>query len=218
MSQTTVETMDILEKAKNTLDAPLEDLLRDYWWIAVPAGLILLLLLYAILERTGRLIFGRRKTASNQGDRLRENLADYPPPTGSPGPRRLLIEGWPARIRLVVIAPVGKENPIAVSDVAPILDQMFRGLGEVLKNDQPLIRIWPPQLSSQGFAPTFHRLVHKPEPEGQPSHWVLVAGQTPSRPRPLLLGLALWADEANTLGRLTLEPGQWLGVLSVRSQ
>ncbi len=209
--------MDIFEKTKGIFDAPLEDLLRDYWWIAVPAGLILLLLLYAILERTGRLIFGRRKT-SNQGDRLRENLADYPPPTGSPGPRRLLIEGWPARVRLIVVAPVGKENPITVSEVAPILEQMFRGLGHVLKYDQPLIRIWPPQLSSQGFAPTFHRLVHKPEPEGQPSHWVLAAGQTTSRPRPLLLGLVLWADEPNTLGRLTLEPGQWLGVLSVRRQ
>jgi hypothetical protein len=35
--------------------------------------------------------------------------------------------------------------------------------------------------------------------------------------QPILLGLGLWADEPNTLGRLNLEPQQWLDVLRLRA-
>jgi hypothetical protein len=40
--------------------------------------------------------------------RLDEDLANFVPPPGLPGPRRLFIEGVPARLRLVVVAPLGK--------------------------------------------------------------------------------------------------------------
>src|SRR5262249_38571711 len=207
--------MDGLEKA---FDRPLVELLKEYWWAVAIAGVLLLLLVWAVLERLGKL-FRRRGSSSQDAERrLEENLGEYPPPPGAPGSRRLLIQGWPARVRLVVVAPMGKESPVDVSQVESLLDQMFRGLGEVLGRDRPRIRIWPPQLSGHGFAPTFHRVTHKPEPDGRPSRWVLIAGQTPSRPRPLLLGLALLADEPNTLGRLSLNSTEWLNVLSVRTE
>ncbi|HMC66757.1 MAG TPA: hypothetical protein VKI65_17610 [Gemmataceae bacterium] len=204
------------EQFDQLFDRPVLELLRNYWWAAAIVGVLFLLLLWAVVERIARLFRRRRNVPRDEERRLEENLGEYPPPPGPPGSRRLLVEGWPARVRLVVIAPVGKESRVEVSQVESALDQIFRGLGEIVRRDHPRIRLWPPQLSSHGFAPTFHRLTHKPEPGGEPSRWVLIAGQTPSRPRPLLLGLALWADEANTLGQLTLEPAQWTNVLTTK--
>jgi hypothetical protein len=58
--------------------------------------------------------------------------------------------------------------------------------------------------------------MHKPEADGIASRWILVAGRTQLGRQPLLVGLALWADEPNLIGRLTLEPYQWLDVLRLR--
>ena len=35
--------------------------------------------------------------------------------------------------------------------------------------------------------------------------------------QPVLLGLGLWAERPNDVGRLTLEPHQWLDVLRLRT-
>ena len=47
-----------------------------------------------------------------------------------------------------------------------MLEEILRGLGEVSIDDKPRVRVWPPQLSTSGFAPTFFRLTKKPDPEG----------------------------------------------------
>lgn len=205
---------------------PLVDLLppgeaRDFlsgpggWVVLGAAALVVLLALGAVLGRLARLLLGRRSAPPPDPDRaLEEDLAEYPLP-GPLGPRRLTVEGVPVRVRLVVVAPMGRENYIDSNALELLLDQVVHGLADVLRYDRPRIRLWPPQLSSQGFALKFHRLTRRPEPDGRPSHWVLLAGQTPARPRPLLLGLAVWANEANYIGRLTLEPVRWADLLRV---
>jgi hypothetical protein len=91
------------------------------------------------------------------------------------------------------------------------------GLGAIAANDKPRIRVWPAQLSQPGFTAAFHRCAQKTEAEGEPSRWVLAAGKAMLGKQPVLLGLGLWAGEANTVGRLTLEPRQWLDVLRLRT-
>jgi hypothetical protein len=104
---------------------------------------------------------------------------------------------------------------VDLNAVEALLDQVIHGVGDVCLYDRPRVRVWPPQLSSPGFTAKFHRLTHRPEAEGKPSHWILIAGQTPARPRPLLVGMAVYASEANLIGRLTLEPVQWTTQLRV---
>lgn len=94
---------------------------------------------------------------------------------------------------------------------------MVRGLGAVIAEDRPRVRVWPAPLSNRGFAPTFHRLVARPEADGQLSHWALAAGPLKAGRWPLLLGLALYTDVPTALGRLTLEPHQWRDTLRVQS-
>src|SRR5437870_3255983 len=66
------------------------------------AGLAILLVFFLF----GRRLFAGKKTVDSEAG-LKEKLGDYPPPPGLPGARRLTVEGEPARLRLVVAAPVG---------------------------------------------------------------------------------------------------------------
>ena len=179
--------------------------------LAGGAVLIGLLVLILLLGRRP----GRKPVDPEAG--LREHLADYPPAPGEPGPRRLLVQELPARVRLVVVAAAGKESAINPSEVEAFLDQVVRGLGDSARQDKPRVRVWPPQLSKAGFAPTFHRLVRRPEADGTPSHWVLVAGEARLGKWPVLLGLALWTDQSTTLGKVTVPPGRWGDAIRVGS-
>jgi hypothetical protein len=188
-----------------------------------PIGVLVLVLLgalvvYLLARATGGMwlsLFGR--APKEQDSPFKERLADYPPAPGTPGPQRLHIEGTPVRVRLVVVCPVGKEKSITQEEVEGLLDEVVRGLGAVVRHDKPRVRIWPPQPSKEGFAPTFHRNTEKPEPEGRPSRWVLAAGPASAGKRTVLVGLALLADRPNMQGRLTLEPPRWAELFVVKA-
>jgi hypothetical protein len=191
---------------------------QDYWWLFFGAACLIVLLLVLTLWRTMlRALFGRRVVPVLKDFGPREKLDDYPLPAEPWGPRRLTVEGVPVRLRLVVVAPVGKKASVNENTIADTLDQVLWGLGAIAQRDQPRVRIWPPQLSQHGFTAAFYRSVQRPEPEGQPSRWVLVAGVTPPRPQALLVGMALWADNPTLIGRRNLEPRQWADLLRIQS-
>lgn len=160
----------------------------------------------------------RGRPRQTEGDRgLDEDLGQYPPPPGQSGKKRLLFDGRPVRLRLVVLAPAGRRALPENGAVEALLEHIVRGLGEVARLDKPRVRLWAPQLSSQGFAPTFFRHTRRPEPSGKPSRWLLAAGPARAGAQPVLLGLALLADEAEASEPLILEPTQWSEVLRVES-
>jgi hypothetical protein len=174
---------------------------------SVIGGALLLLLLLILWMRRGR----RPPVDPEAG--LIENLGDYPP--AGPGPQRLYLHGQPLRLRLVVLAPLGKRPLPADGAVEPLLDQMLRGLGDIVRQDRPRIRVWPSQLSQQGFAPTFVRLSRRPEQSDKPSPWVLAAGPVRAGGHQFLLGLALCADAPTDLGNLSLQADQWREVFRI---
>src|SRR5262245_29152936 len=184
--------------------AQFENLAQEKWiWYA--AGGIAALIVIVVLFKN----LGRRRRHDPEG-RLSEDLSEYPSPPAGKGMRRLTINGMPVRVRLVVVAPTGKQHQsITPEDVPDLLDDLCRGISTVLRADKPRIRIWPPQLSLAGFAPTFHRLIKAPSGKGNKSAWVLVAGPTRASGKPILLGMALLAEEPTRLGQVTLEGADW---------
>src|SRR5205809_621715 len=75
------------------------------------------------------LLFRGKKKPHDPEQGLIENLAVYPAPPKA-GRRRLLLQGNPVRLRLVVIAPVGKRTFAAAGQVEPVLDDVVPGLGD----------------------------------------------------------------------------------------
>lgn len=216
-----------MEEIKKNLDRVTEWLPPDVrnfldgggWWLVLGVvGLLALLAVWSLLRRLWRALFGRRQAREKDWDReYAEDLSACPLPPRGPGERRLTIYNLPVRLRLVVVAPAGTDADVDATAVERLLDRVVPGLGDVARNDRPRIRVWPPQLSHTGFSAAFHRRTHKSEAEDDPSRWVLVAGRVNLGRQAVLLGLGLWANELNTLGRKSLEPHQWLDVLRVKS-
>jgi hypothetical protein len=175
---------------------------------SVVGGVALLLLVPLVLW-----LRRRRRPPIDAEETLIENLGDYPP--AGPGPQRLLLYDEPMRLRLVVLAPVGKRALPTDGAVEPLLDRVLRGLGDIARQDRPRIRVWPAQLSQQGFAPKFFRLTHRPEQANNPSPWVLVAGPVRRGGQSFLLALALCAQEPTDHSNVALQADQWSMVFRV---
>jgi hypothetical protein len=171
----------------------------------VAGGLGALLVLFL----AWRLLRRRRSEYRDLEAGLREDLDEYPP--APPGAARLLVNGVPGRLRLVVVAPTGKlSDPITLDDVPELLDRVHKGLGSLVDVDKPRVKVWPAPLSSSGFGPTFHRVVR-----ASGKQWVKLAGPARTGRRPVLLGLAVWTDNASGLGDVVVEPTEWGELLHV---
>jgi len=185
------------------------------WWGLLCFGAFIVLLLFWAFASKFMGLFQRRPKKPVEKN-LVENLSEYPRLPPSTGDRRLLVEGVPVRLRLVVAAPAGVATKINSEAIVKLLDSVLPGLGDIAAHDRPRINIWPAQLSYEGFAHTFHRNTVPPEGEDQPSPWVTLAGQAMIGKHQVLLGLALQAIKPNTIGRKTLKAHEWSSVLRVR--
>jgi hypothetical protein len=188
-------------------------------WVqgAIALGIVLVgvLLLLAVLAALIRVVFGR-KTPVPKPPNLEEDLSTYPPLQTSGGDRRLTVEGVPVRLRLVVLAPAGKQSTVEPEKVEEILERILPGLGGICRYDKPRVRIWPIQLSYEGFTKHFHRNTLVTQEEGGLTPWVVVAGRAKLGRNQVMVGLGLQALKPTTVGRLTLEAHEWESKLRVR--
>lgn len=178
--------------------------------IGVVAALVLLGLFNSALKRWRR---GRDQLSDQE---LLEDMAMYPPapPLGA-AERPLVLYGLPVRVRLIVLGPLGKEgSKLEENDIGPILERMVPGLKGRLQADLPRVRLWPRQLSHNGFVSAFRRNTQLPKDAERAQRWVLVIGKVVRNGKPIAVGLALQSSEANTLGPVTLQHAhQWMEVL-----
>jgi hypothetical protein len=210
---------DALRPAIDLLPAGLRGFLdAGGWWVVAGGAVLALLLLIAAMTRRGlrRLKQGRPRLEDADRD-YREDLTALVPAHLPPAKRRLTLYHLPVRLRLVVVAPAGTEQTVDSATVGQLLDRAVPGLEAIALDDQARIRIWPPQLSQQGFAHTFQRRVPLPGAEGEPSRWALVGGPVQLGRQTILLGLALFTRQPTTLRQVTLEPHQWLDALRIKA-
>ncbi|QVL30541.1 hypothetical protein KIH39_16990 [Telmatocola sphagniphila] len=159
--------------------------------------------------------FGGPRTPPDLESGLRENLKEFPPPPAA-GQRTLIFNGLETRIRLIVVAPQGKQKQtITAQDVPNLMGDLLRGLQSVVKSDKPRIKVWPTQLSIDGFAPTFHRLVASPDADKAKSKWIRIAGPVKIGGINYLVGMALWSAEATKIGKVIMQPTSWGSDLSI---
>jgi hypothetical protein len=194
-------------------------------WVkpALGAGLAVLVVLLLLLL-VWRLFGGRsrrpdQETPETDESGLIEDLASFPPPPPRPeGSLHLSVRGVPVRVRLVVLAPLGRGAVIQPDHAVDFLDQVVNGLSTLTRQDQARVRLWPAQLSGHGFHPMFLRLARRTEALHEPSPWVLVAGQARIGARHVLVGLALQARNPVILEGLNPEPDDWYTLLRVEQR
>ena len=214
--------MDIFSPPEALLKAvPKEvgDILKGGGWIGVLAviGLLLLLVLWMIFRK---MFSGGESNKKKKDASLFLPLVSLPAPQTQKAERRIrkvFVEGAMGRLRLVVMAPAGRAIEIEEDEVYGMLEKVLPGLGRVAAEEQPVIRIWPLQLSYEGFANTFHSNAPLPpgEEEGY-SHWILVAGRALVGKNQVMLGLAFQTLKPNTIARMRLDNQDWVNVLRIK--
>jgi hypothetical protein len=212
-------TKRLPESAQNLLD-------KGGWWVIFGALAVIILLwlrwllrrLVGALSRPGRRRKKKRRT-KRVAINLKEDLRRLGEAYTEEGPRRLTVKGVPVRLRLVVLSR-GSRNvgEIHQGMADRVLDWIKSGLADVTAVDYPRVRVWPPFYSADGFANAFAANVPIPEAQGHPSRWVLVSGQVKMGLETIQVGLALYADEDNTLRNLNVKGERWLDVLGVKEE
>ena len=215
--------MDIFKKAPDWLmnlapNAAKEYLQGTYWYIVLGvAGLVALLIVYFLFRTIKGILGGGSGKVKKTDTKLEEHLDEYPKPKRSTGDRQLLIERVPCRLRLVAIAPAGKANEIDEDEIANMLDRVVSGLSQIFETDKPRVRVWPIQVSYEGFAKHFHRNTIIPEEDGEPTPWVIVAGRCKLGKQQIMLGIAALAAKPTTVGRRTYDSHEWASAVRVRN-
>ena len=193
------------------------------WWGVLGVGVILALLwLRWLVRKLGGAVSRPRKKKKKPRTKsvtvkLKESLRQIGEAYTEEGPKRLTVRGLPARLRLVVLSSgTRKTGGLSEEMVDRVLDWIKPGLAEATASDYPRVRLWPPFYSFDGFATALAANITIPEPKGEKSHWVVVAGQVKMGLAVIHVGLALYADDPNTLRNLKVPGEQWLSVLGVK--
>jgi hypothetical protein len=167
---------------------------------------------------TWRLLRRRTKNRPRLAPDLKIDVAalgENGPPPGRPV---LEFYNLPVRLAAVVLAPVGLERELPPDDqLAPYFDSIAPGLDQVVRRHKPLVRRWPNQVSTRGFANLFFGNARLPGTFGKGTPWSSVAGVFRLADQPVMAGLVLCALRPNSLGQTIIaSEHQWLGCLRVR--
>jgi hypothetical protein len=172
-----------------------------------------------ILAVAWKILTSRRRAPPPRVPDLAIDLASLPaegPPATGP-----VLEHYnlPVRLAVVVLAPTGRSGELPpIAELARLIDHIVPGLAQVAEAHRPLIRRWPSQLSSEGFAHTFFSQVRLPGDGGKGTPWCAVAGKFKVQRRWLMAGLVMRAESDNNFSQsIVHQEHQWLAILRVKS-
>ena len=205
------------------MDAPLPNRILDVLdpgsgdplTLVVYVGLALVVLLLIVWKIVG----GRRRPPQPETPNLDVDLAAM----GEQGPAGLTpvleLNNVPVRLAAVVLTPAGRVRELPpMNRRDELLEVILPGLKEVVAAHRPLMLRWPAQFSASGFAHTFARHVRLPGDGGRGTPWSSVAGVFKIEGQPLMAGLVLRSESANSLGQQIVDSeDKWLGCLRVKS-
>jgi hypothetical protein len=183
-------------------------------WIYLILGGLAVLVALAVLRRILR---RRRIKELPLPPELRielDTLVSEGPPAEPP-----LLEFYnlPVRLAGVVLAPVGRLRELPPPEELPALyESVLPGLALVAERHRPLVRCWPNQVSTRGFASRFFSNIRLPD-GGKGTPWSAVAGLFKHGGTPIMIGVVLRTASANSLGQVVINAEhEWLGCLRVK--
>jgi hypothetical protein len=234
---------DVLRNVKNYADSHLEDIneelapvtkylpqpVNDFlrgggWWLVFGViGIIALLWLRSIVRRIRGAVAAAVPTRKKKPRtkvipiNLKVRLAKIGEAVSEEGPTQIVVHGVPARLRLVVLS-VGSRNAGALTEEMAdrVLDWIKPGLAAVMLEDYPAVHVWPPFLSTSGFASAVNANVVFPKPSGTPTRWAVVVGQVRMGKAVVNVALGLRTEEPTSMRIIKVSGNQWLSVLKTR--
>jgi len=144
-----------------------------------------------------------------------KGLLDQGPPPAGPV---LHFYNVPVRLAALVLAPAGRARQLPpVNQLDAVADALVPGLSQVIAAHRPVVRRWPAQISSRGFALAFFNRAKLPGEGGKGTPWCAAAGPFKLGKTPIMAGLVMRAAAPASLGHVIIEQeAQWLDVLRVK--
>jgi hypothetical protein len=144
-----------------------------------------------------------------------QSLGDHGPPAGPP---TLELYNIPVRLAALIMAPVGRVRRLPPPDeLSSLLEALLPGLGQIERLHRPLLRDWPAQVSTRGFAHVFFSNARLPGDGGKGTPWSSAAGTFKYEGQPFMAALILRAAAPNSLGQIAIYADhQWLDCLRVK--
>ncbi len=190
------------------------------WWLFIGVNMVLACFWgRTAFVRAQRLLEHSRRAGGSRSVRAAASESLPAPGEVVPsmfGPAPFLVKGLPAHLKLVVLAPGGRETgEVSQELVGTLLDSVRPGLGDAAERDAPKVEIWERQYSKDGFPTNFFYKFRPPESNSR-SRWVLMAGSISSGKEVVHVGLALLTEDPSNVGQVRVVNEQWLDVLAVR--
>jgi hypothetical protein len=209
---------DLLQPVTRHLPLPAQDFLNAGGWPAVLLGGTLLALYWPRIHR-GRKhhVHHHKKHHPDNGSQPRDELASIGDAMTALGARQITVNGMPARLRLVVMAPASrKTSAIPTEAHADLLELILPGLGEIATFDFPRRETWPDHHAREHFRAALEKRVKFPERIGEPSRWLIVAGEASLPQGHIHWGLGLYTDEATAYRIIEVPSGHSASTLGIR--
>ncbi len=184
-----------MEPVTERLPEPVQNFLENGgWWgiLGVLAFITLLWLRALVRKLLGSVVPKQTKKKlrpKSELAKLKVDLRKLGEPDTDAGPRRLMVKGVPARLRLVILSPGSKlTQGLSEEMVDRVLDWIKPNLAEVTAPDEPGVRLWPPFYSREGFARTIRAQGRSPSPRAKCPTGSWCPGGCRWVSRPLTLG------------------------------
>ena len=177
--------------------------------------LIFLLVLYLVARVVARYLQQRAKSEKESQESGDFDLSDLERVSVEGEQYPLRLYHLPARLGLVVVAPLGRESAaVEVDAIQDLIDQAVPGLGKISQASRVKTWVWPLQLSVNGFIHHLLGHVHVRGGDLKGSRWSLVAGRVSHADRQYMLGLGVYTNESNKMGIISVESEyKWLDTL-----
>jgi len=184
-------------------------------WLVAAGGAAVLLLIVVIVWR---IIAARAKGPVRPVVDLAIDITTLGRQGPPPGPPVLECHNLPVRLAAVVLAPAGRVQEVpSDAGLAQLFEALVPGLAAVVAAHRPLVRRWPAQLSTQGFAHAFFQQVRLPGEGGRGTPWCSAAGVMKLDDRPLMVGLVMRTEKPTSHGQtIIVSAEKWLDLLRVR--
>ena len=179
------------------------------------AGAVLALVVVFILWKL--LAGGRRTTVAAPPSLTIDVMAlgTQGPPPGGP---TLEFYNIPVRLVAIVLAPAGRVRELPPeNEWAELFDAIVPELSKVVAAHRPLVRRWPAQASSKGFAHQFFQHVRLPGQGGKGTPWSSAAGLMKIEGQAVMAGLVFRTADPSAHGQEIIDSEeQWLRILRVK--
>ena len=204
-----LQSGEVIDRLKDTVGTIPGDLLR-YAIVLIVAAVLLYVVWKLLRRRRGRLPLVEPDLTIDVA-----SLGTWGPPPDAP-----VLEHYnvPVRLAAIVVAPAGRARKLPPPEqLGDVFEAIVPGLARIVATHDTLVRCWPEQLSSTGFAHSFFRHAKLPGDGGKGSPWCSAAGMAKMQGQPVMAGLVMRSHEPNSLGQFICEhETKWLDVLRVK--